>query len=290
MNRSHSDNHHSDGFTLIEILITMAISSIVMVAVYQTFSAQQKSYVIQEETANMQQGIRASMLLLSNDIRMAGYDSQLSGNFSITDIRPRDINNAVDVGITGKSAIQMTEDLDDDGTVGAGETIQYSVYDFGGDGNLDLARDSGSGRRLLAENVRGFGMAYAFDNDFDGNLDTYTIGGNQHIIWAVDSDGDNDLDTNLDTNLDGFIDINDKPAALPMGNSGIIQGSPLASDILPANIRAVRIWLLMETDDNDTGYNDLTTRIAGKYIIAPPGNNKKMRFLSTTIQCRNMGL
>jgi type IV pilus assembly protein PilW len=280
-----------NGFTLIEIMVALTISGLLMAAMYQTFSSQQKSYVIQEDVASMQQTIRGAMMMLTNDIRMAGYDSQLTDNFGIVDIRPRDIANAVDTGLTGRSSIQVTEDLDDDGLIGAGETIQYSVYDFiATDRNLDLARDSGSGRRLVAENIQGFGLAFAFDDDFDGELDTYTAanpGATQHIIWAFDSDGDNDLDTHLDTNLDGVIDINDSPGGI--GTNGIIGGVALATDVSIARIRAVRIWLLAETDRAETGLTPTTTYIVGKYVITP-NNNKKMRLLTTTIQCRNLGL
>ena len=285
------NSNKSKGFTLIEILITLLISSVVMIAAYQTFDSQQKSYLIQENVATMQQGLRASMLLLTNDIRMAGYDSQLSDNFGITDITPRDINNNVDAGNTGKSGIEITADLDDDGQISTGERIHYSVYDFvAGDGNLDLARNSGNGRRLLAENIQGFGLAFAFDDDLDNEMDTYTAtnpGATQHIIWAIDSDGDNDLDTNLDTNLDGIIDVADSPGGA--GSNGIIVGTALSTDVPIANIRAVKVWLLAETDQIQTGLNSTDTYIVGKNVITP-NNNKLMRLSSTTIKCRNLGL
>ncbi|MFH2057809.1 MAG: prepilin-type N-terminal cleavage/methylation domain-containing protein [Pseudomonadota bacterium] len=288
-------NHKSCGFTLIEIMITLAISSIVMIALYSTFNSQQKSYTIQEGVADMQQNIRAAMLLMTNDIRMAGYDKNLTGNFGITDIRPRDINNIIDVTATGHSSIIMTEDLDEDGALGGGETIQYTVYDFiATDQSLDIARDSGAGRRLLAENIRGFGIAYAFDDDLDGNLDTYNAAGAanpgaiQPIIWAIDADGDNDLDTNLDTNLDGVIDINDSPAII-VGGTVIIGGVALATDVPITSIRAVRIWLLAETDREDASFSQQNTFVVGKYVINP-NNTKRMRLLSAIIHGRNLGL
>ena len=277
------NSNRSKGFTLIEILIALSISSIVMVAIYQTFNSQQKSYIIQEDVAAMQQGLRASMFLLTNDIRMAGYDSQLSGNFGITDIRPRDIANVVDTGITGNSCIEITEDLNDNGLLipalsNPGERIQYSVYDFiAGDGNLDIARNSGNGRRLLAENIQGFGLAFAFDDDFDGEIDTYTAtnpGATQHIIWAIDSSGSNALDTNLDTNLDGVIDINDSPGG--PGSNGIIGETALAANVQIGRIREVKIWLLAETDRTQHGIINTSTYIVGKYVITQ-NNNKRMR-------------
>ncbi|NOX33907.1 MAG: prepilin-type N-terminal cleavage/methylation domain-containing protein [Deltaproteobacteria bacterium] len=290
------NSNKSKGFTIIELLIAISISSIVMVALYQTFNSQQKSYLIQEDVATMQQGLRASMLLLANDIRMAGYDSQLSGNFGITDIRPRDISNVVDTGLTGHSSITLTGDFgngafSDNGVLDTDETIQYSLYDLApADGNTDLARDSGGGRQLLAENILGFGLAFAFDDDLDGELDTYTAvnpGATKQIIWAIDSNGDNALDTNLDTNLDGVIDVNDSPGG--PGSNGIIVGSALASNVAISNIRAVRIWVLAQTDKPEPSFNNTNTYIIGKYVITP-NNSRRMRLLSKTIKCRNLGL
>lgn len=286
------------GFTLIEILIAMAISCFVVIALYQTFSLQQKSYGIQENVAAMQQTLRVSLLMLTDDLRMAGFDSQLSGNFGITDIQARDIDNNADSTLAGNSSITFTVDWNEDGGIDENETIQYSVYDFiDTDGNLDLARDNGGGRQLFAENVQKFGMAYAFDKDQDGELDTYkasNAGDTEHIIWAVDSDGDNDLDINLDTNLDGIIDINDSPGGA--GTNGIIEGTALTdfsgtaiADVAVADIKAVRIWLIVETDEINPGYNNTDTFIAGKYVITP-NLKKRIRQASTIVHCRNLAL
>jgi type IV pilus assembly protein PilW len=57
-----------------ELLIAMAITAIVMGAVYSTYKSQQDSYVVQEQVAEAQQNLRAALYLMSRDIRMAGYD------------------------------------------------------------------------------------------------------------------------------------------------------------------------------------------------------------------------
>lgn len=62
------------GFTLIELLIAMAITGIVMGAVYSTYYSQQKSYVTQEQIAEAQQNLRAALYYLEREIRMAGYN------------------------------------------------------------------------------------------------------------------------------------------------------------------------------------------------------------------------
>jgi len=285
------------GFTLIELLIAMAITGIVSAAIFTAFQSQQKSYIIQDDVTVMQQNLRAGMDMMVREIRMAGYDGQNIGGLGILDVCPRDADNAVDTTITGNGAIRIAADFDDDGVLGGNETISFSVYDFPvatPDGNPDLARDIGGGRQLLAENIQALGFAYAFDADGDGKLDTYNVGGNEVIIWAVDSNGDNDLDINLDTDGDGDIDAADGPAP-GAGNNGIIDGTAIAN-VAVNDIRAVRIWMLARADRRDNKYLNTRTYVVGHKVITPntdadPNNdNLRMRLLTTNVTCRNLGL
>ena len=65
---------NTNGFTLIEILVALVLSIIVMAAIYSTFHSQQKSYMVQEQVAAMQQNLRAAMFYMEREIRMAGCD------------------------------------------------------------------------------------------------------------------------------------------------------------------------------------------------------------------------
>jgi type IV pilus assembly protein PilW len=293
MNITRHIKSNKKGFTLVELLIAMAISGIVAGAIFTAFQSQQKSYLIQEQVAEMQQNIRAGMDIMVRDIRMAGY-SQGAPGFGITDICPRDKTYTMDVTITGNGAFEFTADFDDNGTLSGGETISYSVYDSpvaSPDGINDLGRDSGGGRQLVAENVEALGFAYAFDADGDGILDTYNVGGNDQVIWAVDSDKDNNLDRNLDTDGDGNITSADGPAS---GN-GLIVGTAIPV-VSPQDIRAVRIWMLARTEHGDNSFLNTKTYTIGNKVITPStdadlnNDNLRMRLLVTTVKCRNMGL
>jgi len=294
MNKTSHVKSNKKGFTLIELLIAMAITGIVAGAIFTAFQSQQKSYLIQDQVTEMQQNLRAAMDIMVRDIRMAGY-SQGAPGFGITDICPRDKDHNPDVTITGNGAFEFTADFDDNGTLSGGETISYSVYDSpvaSPDGINDLGRDSGGGRQLVAENVEALGFAYAFDADGDGILDTYTVGANEQVIWAVDSVGDNNLDLNLDTNNDGNIDENDAPAS---GND-LIGGTALPDVVSPQDIRAVRIWMLARTGHGDKSFLNTKTYTVGNKVITPNtdadlnNDNLRMRLLTTTVRCRNMGL
>ena len=62
------------GFTLIEILVALALTGIVLGAIYAAYQSQHKTYITQESVAEMQQNLRAAMYLMVREIRMAGYD------------------------------------------------------------------------------------------------------------------------------------------------------------------------------------------------------------------------
>ena len=63
----------NEGVTLIELLIAMAISAILIVAIYRTFIGQQKTYTVQEQVVDMQQNARVAINRMMREIRMAGF-------------------------------------------------------------------------------------------------------------------------------------------------------------------------------------------------------------------------
>ena len=60
-------------FTLVELLIAMAIALVVIAGISSTFISQRKTYDVQEQISEMLQNGRAAMGIMSNEIRMTGY-------------------------------------------------------------------------------------------------------------------------------------------------------------------------------------------------------------------------
>lgn len=70
----HSMNSHGQkGFTLIEILVAVAILSIVLTSLYNLFISQFQTFEAQRDVSTTQRDIRISLELLERDIRMAGF-------------------------------------------------------------------------------------------------------------------------------------------------------------------------------------------------------------------------
>ncbi len=68
------------GFTLVELLVAMAITAVVMAAVYSLYKTQQDSYIAQDQVVEMQQNVRASLYQMARDLRMAGFNPQRAPN------------------------------------------------------------------------------------------------------------------------------------------------------------------------------------------------------------------
>lgn len=141
------------GFTLVEVLITLAISGILMTSVYAAFQVQQDSYLAQDQVAEMQQNCRAGVGMLVYELRMAGYDvdqnGDKTGTAGITVANPSDITFTLVADSDG-------DDNDGDGTtdeLGELKTVRYDLYDAYGDGDNDLGRQVGAVKRAVAENI-----------------------------------------------------------------------------------------------------------------------------------------
>ncbi len=286
----------NSGFTLVELLIAITISSVVVGGAYGVFRGQQKAYTQQEQIADIQQNLRAGSFYLTNEIRLAGY----SVTPGIIDAGPGIFHIKMDIWDPADWNNNSRTNVDSDGHIDhAGEDVIYTIVrrnggvllpdDVDGNGLPDtltawgtpepaiLARTDVFGTNqaeALMENVEALSFAYAFDNDGDGYPDRNAGGG---IIWAVDTDADGKLDTVLDTNSDGVIDIND-------AEGGAAQAIP--GDF--SSIRMVQMWLLVRSPIPDNAFVDNKTYVIGEKRLQV-NDSYRRRLLTAAVVCRNMG-
>ena len=145
-----------DGYTLLEILITMAIAGVVMGGIYTSFYSQDKSYVTQSEVTEMQQNLRGGLSLMMKEIRMAGCDPTGKADAGIMSATPDLISFTLD--IRGED----TDDPPDGDTSDPNERVTYTLYDRNRDGvNDTLGRRTGEGRNSpAAENMDAIHFVY----------------------------------------------------------------------------------------------------------------------------------
>jgi type IV pilus assembly protein PilW len=136
---------------MIELMIAMVVSLLALAAIYSTFLAQHRSYQVQNETADMQQNIRAAMYYMQREIRIAGSDPFNTDNFGFVS----------GTSTANANVIQFTEDIGDgaggqpDGILNADETIQYRLNS----GNL-IRNTPVTGDQVVAQNIDAIDFVY----------------------------------------------------------------------------------------------------------------------------------
>ncbi|MEI8173707.1 MAG: prepilin-type N-terminal cleavage/methylation domain-containing protein [Deltaproteobacteria bacterium] len=115
-------NTNDRGFTLVELMIAMAVGLIVLAAVYAVFTVQNKQLADQEQLAELHQNARIAMEMMVREISMAGYN-QRSDDPTAAPV-PRCTNALVAagtscVGITyaGSNTIKFKADLNGNGSI-----------------------------------------------------------------------------------------------------------------------------------------------------------------------------
>lgn len=171
---SYELKNNERGFTLIELVIGLAISLILMGVAVSIFNVQRKSYSMQEQITEMQQNVRAAMDMIVREIRMAGYDPTESG--------------FVGIGTNTTTLLQIMADIDGNGTsTGTNEDITYRYYNASDTTYpREIKRKMQTGTTTavfqpLAENIEGCEFLY-----YDGNgIATTTASGIRQIRITI---------------------------------------------------------------------------------------------------------
>ena len=121
---------NNTGFTLVELLVAIAIFGIASAAIYATYQHQQDSYLAQEQVADLQQNLRAAMFSVTQDLKMAGYDPSERADAT------HDSNTIARV-----AELRFAYDANEDGVIQNNEYIRYALTSDGSNGINDAGRD-----------------------------------------------------------------------------------------------------------------------------------------------------
>lgn len=151
----------NEGFTLIELMVALAITSILLAGIYTTYITQLKSHLTQQLLVEMQQSLRGSMQLMEREIRMAGYDPEQTAGAGITTMLATSFRFTMDLNGDG--------DLTDPTTTppnkpDPNEDVRYGINTLG-----SLGRETGGagGLQPLAEFTDALNFVYL---DKDSNV------------------------------------------------------------------------------------------------------------------------
>jgi len=145
------------GFTLVEILVALALAGLVSVAIFNVYISQNKSYAVQDRVAEMQQNLRAANYMMRREIMMAGYNPLRTAGVGIVSASATQLQFTMD--ITGGEADGLDNDLDgltdeegesDGDAVDTNEDITYQLN------GSNLERNG----QVLAENIDALNFVY----------------------------------------------------------------------------------------------------------------------------------
>jgi type IV pilus assembly protein PilW len=280
------------GFTLIELMISIAIFGVVIAGVIGAFQDQLRSHNTQQAVMEMQQNARAAMYYMTRELKLAGLDPT-------GEIPPP----GAGILTANRNEIRFTMDFTGGGCVnGVGDGI-----DNDDDGLVD------EGCNDADENGNGLKDEPDEDEWFNGS----TADANEDITYTLSNDADNDglcdgIPTQLNNgtacnlmrgnqilavNIDAlnFRYLGRNPGV--GGCSATDINCPLLAPVAnPENIRSVQISLVARAGANVPAWSYKVTdnrvyQNQGRDIILPAQNDQFRRFfLTTEIRCRNLGL
>ncbi len=194
-------SNSSKGFTLIELMVALAVTSILLAGIYTTYITQLKSHLTQQLIVEMQQNLRAAMFIIERDIRMAGYDpsrnagagilTMLGNSFEFTmDVTGGEadgIDNDNDGGTDGSDPGNDEDRFSDGDTGDTNEQIRYALNtDAAGFQYLGRELGGAGGLQYLAESIDALNFVY-LDNTGSVTNDPLAVKSVQVTIVARSS-------------------------------------------------------------------------------------------------------
>jgi prepilin-type N-terminal cleavage/methylation domain-containing protein len=192
----------SAGFTIVELLVTLAVASILLALIYQIFVTQQRGHSLQEEVADAQQNARVAVEELTRYLTSLGSgvvpnqmkilvahpyevvfnadmttDSGLVPTDPVPGARPNDPYQTVPAGYatTPAETYRYTLDANRDGVVDDSDRVYENHFVL----YREKSDDSGTGDleqvALLVANPRVGQPLFEYLGDFDGDGDSETL-------------------------------------------------------------------------------------------------------------------
>jgi type IV pilus assembly protein PilW len=176
------------GYTLIELVVSLGLTTIVMLAIGTTYSVYSKMSLKQERLVDINQTIRYAVFLMERDFVMAGYDTNpdFAPDFGIITAQQNNFSfNAMGMG-----------------------TINYFFDDPDLDGEGNLVRGVDGTNSIVAQNVQGLEFQYILEDggtalQVNANDFMDVVGVNISILIRSDIEVKNHVDRLIYSSVSG---------------------------------------------------------------------------------------
>ena len=254
------------GFSLLELMVGLAVGFVVITAVGVFYSNQSKLHEDHQIKVRMKQDGRAALAIMANEMMIAGFSPDSSVSANITKAGLDDFEFEFIDG-TSQRSIRYTHTQDADGE-----------WVIGRGGDVFLA------------SVEALRFLYAFDlDDLGARNGSYGVleKANGGTVWAYDS--------NYDGLLDRYYSVNPRTGDL------IFRGS-LPSTVKLDRIRAAKAWIVLKSDKKKNNDNTATPTLgpvpdlldsndpssSGVFDTDALNSEYEYRLYTATVKLRNM--
>lgn len=251
-----------NGFSLIELLMGMAMTSIVMIVIISMYTVQVRAKNTQEILTDMNQTARAALEVMTHEIRMAGLDPTGNANARIIAADTGELTFSLDRRSAAPPLMAPNGSCCD-----GNEVIRYHLSPAARDANDDGVND----------NIAG---------GVECNLGRETWAGYIPLnpCGAGNAPGLQPMARNVD--VLNFVYLNDTGAVIP---------APVAPNRLN-DIRAIEVTIIARAGTRSRGFfyeftdTNAYFNLQGQQVLPAQGDGFRRLQLSTTIICRNIGM
>lgn len=250
-----------NGFSLIELMVAMAMASIVGVAIASTYTVQVRGKNTQDALTDMNQTARAVLEIMTSEIRMAGLDPEESAPAGVRLISVADVGELVFALDRRSNAGTVALNAPDGDFCDPSEQIRYHLTNDGDDDGVNEVIATGTECHLGRETGTGL-------------IPGLGCGGGTNGLQP--------LARNVDVLNFVYLDQNGAVLATPVANTD--------------NIRAIQVTIVARAGTESRGFfydytdNNAYFNLQNQQILAAQGDGFRRLRLATTIACRNVGL
>ena len=251
------------GFTLVELMVTVFLTAIAVIAIYRGYTTFSQSADAQQQTMEMQQNLRIGMAALVKDIMRAGMKEEDSTLVAFANADGATVEFGMDLGSGG---VYATDGVDNDG---------------------DGVEDDDPDPAVAAIEAQEEGRIGDGDFDDDGERIRYTLSGEdlQREVWDSAIPGFGAAQTVI-TNVSAldFVYLDEdgnQLGPLPITNAAVLD-----------TIDTVLVTLVVRTTNEDYRItnNETYQNLLLTDIYTAPGDNFRRRAMSMRVKVRNANL
>jgi prepilin-type N-terminal cleavage/methylation domain-containing protein len=293
------------GFSIVELMIALAVMAIVSSQLLLVFSAQHDSYVEQEHVIDTQQDVRLVSDVILTDLRMAGYMLEHKigvgsndGGTGAPDVVCMSDPSAI-VDAEAAAATGLFAGADVTGTLGGSEdtvTVSVGDLDIDSDGNDDFSATNGGiiisdGTTVhcaIIESIAGNTITFTPDTPASASFTANLTSAAPALVYVVNN--------NRLTRNGVVLSLQIEDLQIQFGvdddNDGMVENTEFPIDSLNAAahdlsaIKTARIFVTSRSMKSEPEHSSARTAAANR--LAGTTDNFKRRRVTADVGLRNM--